>query len=223
MGLVAQQVWKWWQTILEIEISYTQWESSACTQGDLVFFFGFFLGVEIFSLFFGSQCVESMFPSSFQGVLIMFPKTLLIVARVTKGNHIYEFFFSGEISLFFDKEIGKFLEFFFLSANLIYLFFFWAKFHQIFYMKKLKKEHWYLWFYFGGGKHIYAWMLGSVDCSRKIDDGPINVAPSKNKKKEPHLHRPPWFCYLPSWHFLFLGPSPHKSRKPRNKQLQSID
>jgi hypothetical protein len=48
---------------------------------------------------------------------------------VTKGKHIYECFFSREILLLFDKEIGKILELFFFSENLInFSFLFWLNF-----------------------------------------------------------------------------------------------
>jgi hypothetical protein len=80
-----------------------------------------------------------------------------------KGSVSMSVFFSGEILLLCYKEIGKILEFFcFSSANLINFFCFWAKFRQIFYMKKLKKTTF---------MDIYASMLGSVERSRKIGDG----------------------------------------------------
>jgi hypothetical protein len=52
------------------------------------------------------------------------------------------FFFLGEISLFFDKKIGKFLDFFVvLSINLINFSLFFVKFHENFDVKKRRKEH----------------------------------------------------------------------------------
>ncbi len=94
------------------------------------------------------------------------------------------FFFLAKFGYFSTKKLRNFWNYFFLSANLINFFFFWAKFHQIFYVKKLKKRTLISMLLFWGREaYLYASMLGSVDCSRKIGDGPINVAPSKNKKK----------------------------------------
>jgi hypothetical protein len=53
------------------------------------------------------------------------------------------FSFSGEILLFFNKEIGNTLEFFSSSEIrliLILIIFFQVKFHQIFDMEKMKKK-----------------------------------------------------------------------------------
>jgi hypothetical protein len=51
------------------------------------------------------------------------------------------FFFHGKILLFFDKEIGIFLEFFFPSLNLTTFFFLkLLKLSRIFYIPKKKKK-----------------------------------------------------------------------------------
>jgi hypothetical protein len=54
------------------------------------------------------------------------------------------FFFPGEISLFIDKEIGNFWEFFLILVQIqLILLIFLVKFCQIFNMKKMqKKKHW---------------------------------------------------------------------------------
>jgi hypothetical protein len=49
-------------------------------------------------------------------------------------------FFPSEILLFFNKEIGKILDFFFLVQIQLILLIFLVKFGQIFYMKKEKKH-----------------------------------------------------------------------------------
>ncbi len=51
------------------------------------------------------------------------------------------FIFHGEILLFFDKEIGKILDFFFPSVHVINFANFWVKIFQNFDMKRMKKEN----------------------------------------------------------------------------------
>jgi hypothetical protein len=53
-GIIAGQ--KWWETVLEIEISCSQWEASACTQSALIFF------------------IFPLFPTCLYQVLIMFSR-----------------------------------------------------------------------------------------------------------------------------------------------------
>jgi len=65
---------KWWQTVLEIEISCSQWEGAACTQSALFFFFSFKFWVgwlggddknDFLSFFLCSQHVPFKFPNGF--------------------------------------------------------------------------------------------------------------------------------------------------------------
>jgi len=80
---------KWWQTVLEIEISCSQWEASACTQSASILFYFFlcsehvpirfpiasrFKSVSMFYLL--SQCVPIEFPSSSQSVPQDVPEAL---------------------------------------------------------------------------------------------------------------------------------------------------
>jgi hypothetical protein len=64
---------KWWQTVLEIEVSCSQWEGSACTpDGPWFFLYGGAGGV-IFWIFF---LVCNVFPTCFHHVPLKFPKLL---------------------------------------------------------------------------------------------------------------------------------------------------
>jgi hypothetical protein len=67
-------------------------------------------------------------------------KTLNCVIEVVGLCGSQCFFFPGDISLFFDKEIGKFLIFFFSfsSVNLTYFLIFWLKFSRILISKNEK-------------------------------------------------------------------------------------
>jgi hypothetical protein len=44
---------------------------------------------------------------------------------------------------------------------------------------------------FWGGKHVYASLLGSAQCSKNVGDGPINVAPSQREKEKLQGCTPP--------------------------------
>jgi hypothetical protein len=58
---------KWWQTVLEIEISCSQWEASACTQRALIFYLLSF-GRGDWGFFF----IFPLFPTCLHQVLIRF-------------------------------------------------------------------------------------------------------------------------------------------------------
>jgi len=68
---------KWWQTVLEIEISCSQWEALACAQSALIFFLLSFGrgGLRIFFIF-------SLFPTCLHQVLIMFSRFPMCSPRV---------------------------------------------------------------------------------------------------------------------------------------------
>ncbi len=76
---------KWWWTILEIEISCSQWEGSACTQSALILFllsFGGGGGGGVFSFFLCSQHVPCKFWMGSHQILNMFPGFPMCSPRV---------------------------------------------------------------------------------------------------------------------------------------------
>jgi len=74
---------KWWWSLLEREISCSQWEGPNMHSKRLVFFPFMFWGVggvrkDVFSFFSTSQCVRTMFLSSSQWVPNIFPNIFFI-------------------------------------------------------------------------------------------------------------------------------------------------
>ncbi len=63
---------KWWQTILEIEISYSQWEGLTCIQSALFFFLILKFWVGGGGGFYSFSFVPNMFLSNYEWVPIRF-------------------------------------------------------------------------------------------------------------------------------------------------------
>ncbi len=120
---------KWWLTVLEIEISCSQWEGSVCTQEWSSFFL---LGEG------GRAVIFCFFPCSHE-VSKVFPDHSQFVPNST-----------WVLSPKFNSPVYK--------------------------LKRWKGAHLFL-FCNRGPKRCFYW--GHAQCSKKIADGPINMAPLK--------------------------------------------
>jgi hypothetical protein len=98
-GISSSPGWKWWQTILEIEISCSQWEGS---NGLSFLHLGFGRGGGEEGYFFGSQCVPKVVLIKFwkcsHQVLNVFPKMFPIAPHLL--SHIVLGHGSSSIRMF---------------------------------------------------------------------------------------------------------------------------